>query len=71
MLDAVARREPASVGELADELGRDPSTVTHHLKRLEEDGLVERERDGRAVVNRLSPEAKTAFSGQPVASADD
>ncbi|WP_458186928.1 winged helix-turn-helix transcriptional regulator [Haladaptatus sp. NG-WS-4] len=71
VLDAVSRREPASVGELADELERDPSTVTHHLKRLEADGLVERERDGRAVVNRLSPEAKTAFSGGSVASADD
>ncbi|WP_435159441.1 helix-turn-helix domain-containing protein [Haladaptatus sp. DFWS20] len=71
VLDAVARREPASGGELADELNRDPSTVTHHLKRLEADGLVERERDGRTIVNRLSPEAQAAFSNRPAASADD
>ncbi|WP_266074802.1 helix-turn-helix domain-containing protein [Haladaptatus caseinilyticus] len=71
VLDAVARREPASGGELADELGRDPSTVTHHLKRLEADGLIERERDGRAIVNRLSSETRNAFANRPTASADD
>jgi DNA-binding transcriptional ArsR family regulator len=46
---------PGSVSEVADRVGRDPSTVSHHLSRLHDDGLVERERDGRAVVDRLAP----------------
>lgn len=62
VLDALARLGPCSVAVLADELGRDSSTVTYHLQRLEEDGLVERERDGRSVVNRLSEAGRTAFA---------
>lgn len=61
VLDALSRLGGASVSELADELGRDPSTVTHHLQRLAEDDIVVREREGRAVINRLSAEARTAL----------
>lgn len=61
VLDALARIGPSSVSALAEELDRDPSTVTHHLTRLEEDGIVLRERDGRAIVNRLAPEAAAAL----------
>lgn len=61
VIDAVARFGSASVSDLAEELDRDPSTVSHHLSRLAEDGIVVRERDGRAVNNRLSPEARTAL----------
>ena len=61
VLDALARLGGSSVSELADELGRDPSTVTHHLQRLEEDGLVSREREGRSVINRLSAETRAAL----------
>lgn len=61
VIDAVARFGSASVSDIAAELDRDPSTVSHHLSRLAEDGIVVRERDGRAVINRLSPEARTAL----------
>ncbi|APW96310.1 transcriptional regulator [Halobiforma lacisalsi AJ5] len=44
-----------STGEL------DPSTVSHHLSSLEEDGLVVRERDGPAIVNRVAPEVEPAL----------
>lgn len=64
LLDALARVGPASVSELAAELDRDPSTVTHHLTRLEEDGIVVRERDGRAIRNRLSPAAAVALDAR-------
>ncbi|WP_324759102.1 winged helix-turn-helix transcriptional regulator [Haloarcula montana] len=62
VLRALATVGPASVSALADELDRDPSTVTHHLDRLQESGLVERERDGRAVVNSLAPTAAAAMA---------
>lgn len=55
VLRALAREGPSSVSALADAVDRDPSTVTHHLTRLEESGLVERERAGQAVENRLAP----------------
>jgi predicted transcriptional regulator len=54
VLEALAESAD-TVSGLAERLDRDPSTVTYHLSRLEDDGLVERERDGQAVVNRLTP----------------
>ncbi|WP_247000554.1 ArsR family transcriptional regulator [Halosolutus gelatinilyticus] len=62
VLEALAEREPATGSELADALDRDPSTITHHLSRLAEEELVERERDGRAVVNRLSGETRAMLA---------
>lgn len=66
VLGAIAS-DPDSVSGLADRLDRDPSTVSHHLQRLDEEGLVERERDGRAVVSRLADDVDPAdvFGGTP------
>jgi predicted transcriptional regulator len=61
VLDAIARLGAASVSDLANDLGRDPSTISHHLQRLEEDGIIVRERDGRAVMNKLSPDARAVL----------
>jgi DNA-binding MarR family transcriptional regulator len=69
VLETLAYTGPATVSTLAGELGRDPSTVTHHLKRLDEDGLVARERDGRAVMNSLDPAVESVLA-PTVADAD-
>ena len=61
IIDALARLGAASVSDLAGELDRDPSTISHHLQRLEEDSIIAREREGRAVMNKLSAEARTAL----------
>lgn len=58
VLRTIARVEPASTSELATELDRAPSTVSHHVSRLAEDGLVERERDGSAVLTRLADDVR-------------
>jgi predicted transcriptional regulator len=58
---------PDSVSGLADRVDRDPSTVSHHLTRLEAQGLVERERDGQAVTNRLTPGVEALLSQGPFA----
>lgn len=80
VLHSLAEHGEAPVGQLADELDRDPSTVTHHLQALESDGLVVRERRGRTVVNRLcedvesiltSTDAPSRPGGKPNAPADD
>lgn len=61
--DAVARFEPVSVTGLAEELDRAPSTVSHHLDRLDEAGLLERERDGGRMLLRLHPDSRNRFDG--------
>ncbi|SEP86296.1 winged helix-turn-helix transcriptional regulator [Natrinema salaciae] len=61
VLEALAGLGRAHNGRLADELERDPSTVSHHLAALEDDGLVVREKDGRSVVNELEPDAEAAL----------
>jgi DNA-binding MarR family transcriptional regulator len=61
ILDALVRLEPASVSGLAEEVDRSPSTVTHHLQKLEDDDIVVRERNGRAVENKLSEAARAAL----------
>jgi len=71
VLEALADVGEAHVGLLADELDRDPSTVSHHLQRLADDGLVERERRGRAVVSRLTDAVADALRGRDAAIADD
>jgi len=62
VVESLFEAGPASTSELADRLDRDPSTITHHVQRLEEDGLVERERDGRAVLTRLDGDARAALA---------
>jgi predicted transcriptional regulator len=71
IIDALARLGAASVSDLADELGRDPSTISHHLQRLEADSIIAREREGRAVMNKLSPEARTALEPETTPRPDE
>lgn len=61
VLETLSRLGPVSGTELAEALDRDPSTVSHHLSRLADAGLIVRERRGRAVVSRLSAQTKTAL----------
>jgi predicted transcriptional regulator len=46
----ILTENPGSIaGDIADELGVTPEAVRYHLSKLEEESLVERERDGRKV----------------------
>ncbi|MFB6079572.1 MAG: winged helix-turn-helix transcriptional regulator [Haloferacaceae archaeon] len=45
---------PLSTAELSDRLDRSPSTVSWHLSKLDDAGLVEGERRGRSVVYELT-----------------
>lgn len=53
----VLAQRPSSVEELADALDLDPSTVSHHLKRLAAADLVDARAEGRYSVYRLRLEA--------------
>lgn len=48
--------EPMSVTELAQLSGLSQPTVSHHLKKLTDAGLLEKERSGRSVTHRVRPE---------------
>ncbi len=48
------------VGELNEELQVEQSLLSHHLKVLREMGIVEAQRDGKAVLYRLAPQMEAA-----------
>lgn len=47
---------PISVNELTEISGLSQPTVSHHLKRLTETGLLDKIRTGRTVTHRVRPE---------------
>lgn len=49
VLETVAEQEPASVSAIAAAVDRAVSTVSHHVSRLADAGVVVRERDGQSV----------------------
>lgn len=69
IVTAIARLEPVSVTDLASEVERSPSTVSYHLERLEDEGLIEQERRSATVLSRLAPDARAELE-TPENSAD-
>jgi len=55
---------PRHVGEMNEELGIDQSLLSHHLKVLRESGIVSGERDGKAMLYRLTPEVEARRDGR-------
>ena len=47
---------PVSVGELTKSSGLSQPTVSHHLKRLTEAGLLDKARVGRTITHQVRPE---------------
>lgn len=62
VLVTLAKLGEASGVQLADELDRDASTISHHLSRLEQAGLIKREREGRRIVNRVDPDTQNRIA---------
>ncbi|QSW99312.1 winged helix-turn-helix transcriptional regulator [Haloterrigena alkaliphila] len=71
VLETLAELGSAPNGRLADELERDPSTVSHHLSALEDDELVVREKDGRAMVNELAPDVEATLRDEGTPSEEE
>jgi ArsR family transcriptional regulator len=58
VLNVLATRgEPVCVCELIEPLGLSQPTVSHHLKKLSDAGLIEREQRGRWAYFSLNPDA--------------
>lgn len=56
--------KPQHVGQLNEVLKVEQSLLSHHLGLLRKAGLVIGERDGKAVLYRLSPEAELRRDGR-------
>jgi ArsR family transcriptional regulator, arsenate/arsenite/antimonite-responsive transcriptional repressor len=54
--------DPVCVCELIELLGLSQGTVSHHLKKLTDAGLLEREQRGRWAYYSLSPEAASTLA---------
>jgi ArsR family transcriptional regulator len=57
---------PRRVGEINESLGLEPSLLSHHLKILRDAGLVQSQREGKAVLYQLSPEVKVKPGGEGI-----
>ena len=55
---------PRHVNKLNNELKIEQSLLSHHLKIMRQAGLVESERDGKAVLYRLSRQVEGRRSGK-------
>ena len=62
IFEAISREKQMNCGEIVSLQGVTPATVSHHLKILNEAGLVECRREGQFVYNRPVPQVIEAYT---------
>jgi DNA-binding transcriptional ArsR family regulator len=61
LLQALQPDAELTVSELSEKLDRAPSTISYHVSRLEDQGVLNRDRHGESVLVSLTPPARSAF----------
>jgi ArsR family transcriptional regulator len=62
IFEAISRKKQMNCGEIVSLQGITPATVSHHLKILNEAGLIECRREGQFVYSRTAPEVVQAYT---------
>ena len=62
IFEAISRKKLMNCGEIVLLQGVTPATVSHHLKILNEAGLIECRREGQFVYSRTAPEVVRAYT---------
>jgi len=57
---------PRCVSEINEELQVEPTLLSHHLRVLRDSGIVEAERDGKAMRYRLAPGVESQRRGTSI-----
>jgi len=60
VLERLLADDPLHVWEINEGLDVEPTLLSHHLRVLREAGLIEAERDGKALLYRLAPGVRPA-----------
>jgi len=62
IFEAISRKKQMNCGEIVSLQGVTPATVSHHLKILNEAGLIECHREGQFVYSRTAREVVQAYA---------
>jgi ArsR family transcriptional regulator, arsenate/arsenite/antimonite-responsive transcriptional repressor len=62
IFEAISAREEMNCGEIVSLRDVTPATVSHHLKVLQEAGLIETRKDGLFVYSRSVPSVMEAYT---------
>lgn len=62
IFEAIAAQPEMTCGEIVSQRGLTPATISHHLKVLQDAGLIECRKEGQFVHNRTVPQTVKAYS---------
>jgi ArsR family transcriptional regulator len=62
IFEVISRKKQMNCGEIGSLQGVTPATVSHHLKILNEAGLIQCRREGQFVYNRAVPEVVEEYT---------
>ncbi len=62
IFEAISRKEQMNCGEIVSLQGVTPATVSHHLKILNDAGLIECRREGQFVYSQTAPAVVQAYT---------